>query len=173
MPKLDDEFCEVSLPGCDPSILQGLIEFDLLGGHRLDLHHLVRALGAGEVDHDLVRLFGVPGPVDGDASLRHGLLRLDEILVQMPPKAVLDLLAGDPQFLPIAHLGGADGALATDDGGGVPQVLAELLILQGTLRGLGKSRHPEIGTLRRGRGQAFARDGHAFASSVWARISAR
>ena len=68
---------------------------------------LARALRPRDLDHDAVRLGGVPRPVDDDARLRHGLLGLQEVGVEVASDPVLDLLGCGAQLLPVGHLGGA------------------------------------------------------------------
>lgn len=81
--ELDDEFGEVGLVGGDPGLGEGLVEADLLRGHRLDLHHLALAGGPHEFGDDAVGLGGVARPVHSAARRDDGILQLDEIAVEV------------------------------------------------------------------------------------------
>ncbi len=65
--KLHDQLGEIGFPGGDARVLERLVEPDLLGGHRLDLDHLVGARLAYQVDDDAVGFVGVTRPMDGRA----------------------------------------------------------------------------------------------------------
>ena len=66
-----------------PSRGERLVEVDLLGGHGLDLDHLVHAVALGDARDDGAGLLGVAGPVDGHpAGLQRGL-ELEQVLVQV------------------------------------------------------------------------------------------
>ena len=138
MPQLHDELGQVGLPGGDARGLEGLVHLDLLGGHGLDLDHLrgdLTPLGvhlgrlvaqgvAHQADDDPVGLLGVARPVDGRAGAGEGLLELQQVVVEVPQGAVLDLLAGHPHLLPVGALGDDAGALVADGGHRVVEVLA-------------------------------------------------
>ncbi len=70
VPELHDEFGEVGLDRADAGSFEGLVQTDLLGRHRLDLHDLGRARCLHEVDDDPVRLVGIARPVH-DAAARN------------------------------------------------------------------------------------------------------
>ncbi len=63
--ELDDQLGEVGLPRGDALEGQRLVQADLLGDHRLDLHDLVDLVGLGDVGDDPVGLVGVARPVHG------------------------------------------------------------------------------------------------------------
>ena len=62
---------------CDALLRQRLVEPDLVGGERLDLDHLVGAVGLRHRGHDRVRLGAVARPVHGPA--RGGDRRLEPL----------------------------------------------------------------------------------------------
>ena len=61
--ELDDELGQVGLDGVDAVGLQRRVEVDLVGGQRLDLDDLPRAMGADHVGHHPVGLGAVARPV--------------------------------------------------------------------------------------------------------------
>ena len=75
--------------GGDPGGLERLVEPDLLGGHRLDLDHLVGPGGPDQVDGDPVGLGGVAGPVHDAAARR-----------SPPPRAAPDRCRDGPSCAP-------------------------------------------------------------------------
>ena len=60
--QLHDQLGQVGLHRGDAVVLQVLVEPDLLGGHRLDLDHLVHALRADQIGDDPVGLLRVGWP---------------------------------------------------------------------------------------------------------------
>jgi hypothetical protein len=61
--ELHDQLGEVGLLGGDAMLGEGLVEADLLGGHRLHLHHFGDALALHDLRDDAVGLGRVAGPV--------------------------------------------------------------------------------------------------------------
>ena len=60
---------EVGLDRVDPALRERVVEADLVGRERLDLHDLVGSGRGDEVADDPVRLGGVARPVDDAAAL--------------------------------------------------------------------------------------------------------
>ena len=77
-----------------PSACERLVELDLVGGDRLDLDHLARAVVLGDPGHDRVRLGRVARPVHDAAGARHRRLEPLELLGQRRHRARLDRRAG-------------------------------------------------------------------------------
>src|SRR5690606_24905663 len=159
--ELDDQLGEVGLVGGDAVPGQGLVEPDLLGGHRLDLDDLGLAGGLDQAGDDAVGLGGVAGPVDVAARVRDGLLQLEEVAVEVAQRLDLDGLAGRAQLRPVGELGEDARALVADGVGGFAEVVAELRVLYGFLS-----------VFREISGHSEERGAHPSAS-VLARISAR
>ena len=80
--QLHDQLGEVGLVRGDAGGLERLVEPDLLGGHRLDLDHLVGAGGLHQPGDDLVGLVRVAGPVHRAAAGGDLLLERDQVLVE-------------------------------------------------------------------------------------------
>ena len=183
--ELDDELGQVGLPGRDALLLEVLVQVGLLGGDRLDLHDLLDALGLGDVADDAVGLVGVAGPVHLDAVRGEGLLGLLQVVVEVTADAVLHLVGGLADVLPVGGLGHAQGALVADGRRGVAHVLALDDELELLLDGLGELRLAQEGAavLRGGSqagdavvalGDATQFSGHGTqSSSVLARTSTR
>ncbi len=83
--ELDDQLGEVGLGGGDARCGERLVEPDLLGGHRLDLDHLVGAGRPHQVGDDAVGLVAVAGPVHRAAARGHLLLQLQQVAVEVTP----------------------------------------------------------------------------------------
>ena len=66
--QLNDVLAKVGLDRLDPRPLEGMVEVDLLGDHRLALGDAFRAHGLAEVDDDLARFLGVLRVVDFAAA---------------------------------------------------------------------------------------------------------
>ena len=109
-----------------PAASKRLVEPDLLGRHRLDLHHLVDALRPDQIDHDRIGLGGVARPVHHPAMRGDRVLQLGQILGKVSHGVYLQLPARLPELLPVSHLGDHLGALGPDGPRGVAEVLAEL-----------------------------------------------
>ena len=92
--ELHDELGQVGLVRGDAGGLERLVQADLLGGHRLDLDHLVGAGGLHQPGDDLVGLVGVAGPVHRAAAGGDLLLQRDQVLVEPGHRGGLDRPAG-------------------------------------------------------------------------------
>ncbi len=159
--QLHDQFGEIGLVGVDALCEKGLVEPDLLRGHRLDLDDLRLAGRLHQVRDDPVRLLGVGGPVDRAARRGDRLLQLLQIPVEMAQGVVLDPAARLAQRRPVVQLGHRAGPFGTNGVRGVPQVAPQGGVVDRCARRLGKGRH------------ADERSAHAAgSSSVLARISA-
>ena len=95
--QLDDVFAEVGFDRFDPRRLEGVVEADLLGDHRLALGDALRAHRLAEVDDDLARFLGVLRVVDLAAALAHLALVGLEIEVEMGERVILDRAGAVPQ----------------------------------------------------------------------------
>ena len=62
-----------------PALRERLVQADLVGRERLDLHDLVAPGRRDELADDPVRLGRVAGPVDGPAALLHARLELEQV----------------------------------------------------------------------------------------------
>ena len=62
--ELDDPLPEIGFDDFDAVTLEGMVEFDLLGQHRLRLHRHAHVVAASDVENGRVRLVGVGGPVN-------------------------------------------------------------------------------------------------------------
>ena len=101
--ELDDQLGQIGLPGGDPLRGKGFVELDLLGGHRLDLDDLGRAVVPRDLRDDRARLGGVPGPVHDGAPRGKRLLQPHQVLVEVGERLVLDprgLAAAPPSRRP-------------------------------------------------------------------------
>ena len=94
--------------------LERLVELDLLGGHRLHLDDLVDTLGANQVEHDAVGLFGITCPVHGRTALGELLLELQQVAVEVGEHLVLHVGTVESQRLPLRHLLDHGRSLGTD-----------------------------------------------------------
>ncbi len=135
---LHDHVSEVGLVGGDAGVFESRVELDLVGGHGLDLDdfgvRIAFAVLADEPDSDGVGFVGVAGPVDGAAGGGAVALEVEEIVVEVGEGVGLDGAGGIAELLPVGHLFYAEGALVTDDVGGVMDVAAELVVLQRVVR---------------------------------------
>jgi hypothetical protein len=103
--ELDDVFAEVGLEDVDTVGLEGLIEVDLLAGHRLALDHHPRATTAEDALDGGHRLTGVGGPVDvAAACLEVGRPAVQEIW-ELLNRAIANRPSNVAQPLRICQLG--------------------------------------------------------------------
>ena len=77
--ELEDQLGEVRLERVDARVGERVVEPDLVRRQRLDLHDLVDAVRARDVDDDGVRLGGVARPVHVPARRLDGRLELEEV----------------------------------------------------------------------------------------------
>jgi hypothetical protein len=128
--ELDDQLGEVGLDRRDAGLFERLVELDLLGGHRLDLDHLVGAGRADQAGDGVAGLAGVAGPVHGRAGRRGRRLELEQQLRQLGHDRRLDGAAGEPELLPVRQLADDPGPLVADRVGGLAQVGPQLRVAQ-------------------------------------------
>ncbi len=142
--ELNDELGQIRLERIDAFGLEVLVEPDLLGGHRLDLDDLTttglehRRIVLDELGDDGIGLIGVAGPVDDAAGGGECLFELCKVFGQVRHHVVLRGLTGVAQGFPVVELGDDLGALGPDRRGGMPDVVAQLLVAQMFVRDLGK-----------------------------------
>ena len=101
-----------------------LVHADFLGGHGLNLDHIGLAGSANQALNDLVSFLGVACPVDDAAASLDCLFELLEQLWHASGNVFLDGGTCSAQLLPIVQLLHSIGALLTNRGGGVLQVVA-------------------------------------------------
>ncbi len=128
--ELHDQLGQVGLDRGDALRGERLVEPDLVGRQRLDLDHLVAAVGAGDLRDDRVRLGAVARPVHGPARARDRLLEPRELLRQRRHRARLDRGAGVAQLLPVGQLGDRPRALRADRRDRLADVAAQLRVAQ-------------------------------------------
>ena len=112
--ELHDQLGKIGFERCNANRLQCLVEADLLGGHGLDLDHLVDAFGADQVDHNAIRLVGVPGPVHSAAAGGDSRFQLGEVIRQMRHGVDLELATRLAQLLPVRELSNDLSAFGSD-----------------------------------------------------------
>ena len=120
--ELDDQLCKVGLDRPNARALERLVEPDLVGRERLHLHDLLGTFGPDETDHDLVRLRRVARPVNDATGRLDRRFQLDEHRVETGERLVLDGSGGDPQEIPVGHLGNDRRTLTADRSGGVADI---------------------------------------------------
>ena len=130
---------QVGLPRGDPGGLEGLVERDLLRGHRLDLDDLVGARRLHEVGDDPVGLVGVAGPVHDAAARGDRRLELLQVRGQVGHRVDLELPARLAQLLPVRELGDHGGPLGADRPGRVAEVGPQLGVGERVPGGRGKA----------------------------------
>ena len=159
--ELHDQLGEVGLVGGDAGRLERLVQADLLGGHRLDLDHLVGAGRLHEPGDDGVGLVGVAGPVHRAAAGGDLLLERDQVLVEPGHRGGLDRPAGLAQLRPVGHLADDGGPLAADGRRRVPEVGAQLAVAQRVTGGVGEGAvAPQVPDARGSGGDAEEDRGH-------------
>ena len=120
MGELDDVLAEIRLDGRHPRALEGRVQLDLLGGHRLGLHRHLHAAVPAQPEDDLAGLLAGGGPVDVAAEPLDIVGELLEVVVEALEGGFLDpagaiaqgVALGEPRegLLPeIDELGGGDG----------------------------------------------------------------
>src|SRR5205814_7568146 len=91
-----------------------VVQLDLVGGERLDLHDLSRAVRPRDVDHEGVRLRGVAGPVDVTAGSFDRGLELQQVTVEIGEHFLLDRRSRVAQVFPVGQLAHRTQALDAD-----------------------------------------------------------
>ncbi len=104
--------------------LEGWIQLNFFGGHRLDLDDLIGAAFLDQADNDPARLGCVPGPVHDATGSRAVGLELLKIEIEILHGVLTNLLAGLAQGLPVRHLVDDAGTLGLNDIGRVTHVSA-------------------------------------------------
>ncbi|MDT5303507.1 MAG: hypothetical protein QOG79_6829 [Mycobacterium sp.] len=99
--ELDDQLGEVGLDRGDALGLEVLVEADLLGSHRLDLHHFLCASGPNQVGDDAVGLVGVARPMHHATARGDVSLELLKQLGQPGHHILLKRTAREAQLLPV------------------------------------------------------------------------
>ena len=102
--ELDDQLGQVGLDRLDAHMRERLVEADLVGGQRLDLDHFLGPVAGGDPGDDRVGLGRVLGPVDLPPCPLDRLLELDQVVVEVPERPVLDRPAGLAEGLPVGQL---------------------------------------------------------------------
>ena len=88
--QLNDVLAKVGFDRLDPRPLQGMVEIDLLGDHRLALGDALRAHGLAELDDDLARFVSVLRVVDFTAARADLPLVGLEIKIEVGERVILD-----------------------------------------------------------------------------------
>src|ERR671910_2169874 len=145
-----------------------LIELGLVGGDRLDLDDLFRVVAPDYLRDDAVCLLAVPRPVHLPPGLRDGLFQLQEVVVEVAHRALLEGVAGLPEVLPVRHLPDDGRPLFADGLGSLAEVAAQLGVGEALSRG-----YLEVRGLAGGEGVRFFERHGCVLSSVAASISAR
>ena len=122
--QLHDELGQVGLACVDARCLQVLVHADFLGGHGLNLDHIGLAGGANQTFDDLVGFLGIACPVDDAAASLDCLFELLEQFRHAGCNIFFDGGTCSAQLLPIIQLFYSVGALFTNGGGSVLQVVA-------------------------------------------------
>ena len=135
--ELDDQLGQVGLDRLDAGPGQRLVQADLVGRQRLDLHHLLRPVARDDPGDDPVGLGGVARPVDL-APARDRRFELEEVGVEMAERPVLDRAAGLAER-PSRAAPARPRPLGADRLGGLAHVAAELVVAQ---RELGRVLEP-------------------------------
>ena len=108
--QLNDVLAEVGFDRLDPRRLEGVVETDLLGDHRLALGDALRAHRLAEVDDDLARFLGVLRVVDFAAARADLLLVGLEIKIEVGERVILDRAGAVAQRLELGQPGGRSRA---------------------------------------------------------------
>src|ERR671912_1041486 len=145
-----------------------LIELGLVGGDRLDLDDLFRVVAPDYLRDDAVCLLAVPRPVHLPPGLRNGLFQLQEVVVEVAHRALLEGVTSLPELLPVRHLPDDSRPLFADGPGSLAEVATQLGVGEALSRG-----HLEVRGLAGGEGVRFFECHGCFLSSVAASISAR
>ena len=137
MGQLDDVLPEVGLHHLDALRLQGGVEVDLLGGHRLRLDRQPHALGPGDAVHDPARLLRAGRPVHGHAQrFQLGLEAVE------PAVEVAERLPADgrppPALLDHVRVGAGSRPLGPEGGGHLGQRRLEVGVVDGPPGPLGQ-----------------------------------
>ena len=128
--ELQDQLGEVGLERVDSLLGERLVELDLVGRERLDLHDLVDAVCPCDLGDDGVRLGGVTCPVDVTACRLTACFELEQVLGEVREHVGLDRLACFAQLLPVGQLADDARALRADRVGRVAQVRPQLDVRQ-------------------------------------------
>ena len=91
--QLDDQLGQVGLGRADAGVFERGVQPDLVGGQRLDLDHLARAVALHDPRDDRSPP-RVARPMDLPARALHRRLQLEQIAVQVAQRALLDRAAG-------------------------------------------------------------------------------
>jgi hypothetical protein len=136
--ELNDQLGQVGLVRGDARLGERVVQADLVGRHRLDLHDLGGSGVAHDAGDESVGLGGVARPVHRSPALEHGSLELLQVHVKVAHRALLDRTAGLAQRLPVVDLGDHAGALVADRVRRLAQVPPELRVAQSYASGLGE-----------------------------------
>jgi hypothetical protein len=128
--ELDYQLGEVGLDRGDALGLEVLVEADLLGRHRLDLHHFTCASGPNQVRDDAVGFIGVARPMHHATARRDISLELLKQLRQPGQHIVLKRTARQAQLLPVGAFTDRGQPFGPDGVGRVTDVGAHLGVSQ-------------------------------------------
>ena len=117
--ELNDELAEVGLGDSDAGCLQGRVEMDFLGRHRLRFDGAPAVARAGNVHDDAAGVRGGGGPVDVAAEPLDGGFELFEVAVEVGEGVFLDLLGVVAEAVAVGQ-GGKPAAVAGQERIGQP-----------------------------------------------------
>ena len=100
--QLQDVFPEIGFDHLDSRILQDMVDADLLGHHRLGLHHLLRVFASRDLQNVGGGLFFGFGEIDVAAVLRHFLGELIQVSVEVAQHVIADLAGTIAPVFPVA-----------------------------------------------------------------------
>ncbi len=103
--QLHQVFAQVGLQRPNPHRGEGVVQLHLFADHRLRLDHRLDVVLLGNLEHDPVGLFRRLGPVDRGAPGGDVLLELDEQLVKIADRVVLDPVGRRAPLLEVGNLG--------------------------------------------------------------------
>ncbi len=103
--ELDDELAQIRLDHAAPVCLQGVIQLDLLGDHRLRLDDLADTVGLSDRANVFHRLLGVSGEEDGSAHSLDRLCELGEVPIEIGERVDADVPSSIPHLAERAVVG--------------------------------------------------------------------
>ena len=175
--ELHDQLSKIGFESCDANRLQCLVESDLLGGHGLDLDHLIHTFGADQIDHLCVGLLSVPGPVHDAAARGHRRFQLGKVIRQMRHGVDLQLATRLAQLLPVRKFGNDLSPFGPDRCCCLAEVAPQLGVGE---HSPGRRREllftPKVANTPRGRRRDFGHAQHhrrAHSTRAFSRVAAR